>query len=113
MDTTAALAKYTAAMAQLKSHIASNQGVFDTHQQIVFKVMDAENELRDAVAEAGVGVRNNDYKVTITPQTQTWADIEEIDRIFENTGKVDKSQRDQIVKTQPRPPRISITEIQD
>lgn len=103
-----ALDKYTAAVEKRNEHITANKSVFTAHEQIVNSIIDAENELRDAVAETGAGVSNEAFRVTLVPQTQTWGDIEEVDK-FVAGGKLSKADRDQIVKTQTRPPRITIT----
>lgn len=103
-----ALDKYSSAVKELKAHISENKPVFDAHEKLTFRVIDAENELRDAVAEAGAGVSNDSHSVIIEPQTQVIADIEVIDKLIQ-AGKILVS-RDEIVKTNQRPPRITISE---
>lgn len=105
----AALEKYSNVYAELKQHQKDNQSVFTAHQNIVLRLIDAENELRDAVAEAGAGISNADHVVTHTPQTQTWADIEVLDRMVAD-GKLNADLYKEIVKTQNRPPRITVGE---
>ncbi len=109
MSKETALDKYTQAVGQMESHIELNKSVFDQHQQLVFRVMDAENELRDAVAIAGAGVSDGIHSVTITPQTQTYADIETLNA---SHGKLltDELLKN-IIKTQARPARISISKV--
>lgn len=102
-----ALDKYTSAMNQLNDHTEKNQTVFNEHKNIMLRVIDAENELRDAVAESNAGISNGAFRVTVTPQTQTWADIEAIDRLIA-AGSIPASLREAIVKTTQRPARISI-----
>lgn len=109
MSASSDLDKYSAAVAALKEHQAENKPIFDAHQKLVFNVIDAENSLRDSVAELGAGLSNGDHQVNFIPQTQTWGDIETIDQLIAE-GKIPKELRDQIVKTQPRPPRITISE---
>ncbi len=104
-----ALERYSAAVGQLKAHAEFNKPVFDTHQQLVYKVMDAENDLRDAVAEAKTGISNGIHVVNYTPQTQTYADIETLDKMIGQM--LTKEARDQIVKTVERPARVTIGEV--
>lgn len=106
-----ALEKYTKADQARKAFIEENKAVFDTQSNLVMAIIDAENELRDAVAESGKGVFNGYYKVSCVPQTQTFADIEVIDQMI-GSGIIKKELRDQIVKTNERPPRISISEVE-
>jgi len=106
---TVSLDKYSNAVNAMKAHQESNQAVFDEHKRLVLKIIDAENELRDAVAESKEGVENLYHKVTVTPQTQTFADVEEVDKAL-GAGYISQSVRDRIVKTVQRPEKISITE---
>lgn len=101
------LEKYSNAVAALKDHQAANQKVFSAHEQLLGKLIDAENELRDAVAVAARGVENGQFSVSHIPQTQTWADIDELDQLIAQ-GKIPGDVRGQIVKTQQRPARITI-----
>lgn len=107
-DSNFSLTKYTSAHKQMMEHQRNNASVFDEHKRLMLLVIDAENELRDAVDENKANVSNNDFRVTITPQTQTFADIEVIDRLIAN-GQISASLRESIVKTVQRPDRISIT----
>lgn len=97
-------------MGKLEEHQEQNKKVFDDHKKIVFDVMDAENELRDAVAEEKSQVSNALFRVTIAPQTQTYADIEVIDRLIAS-GVIPASKRGEIVKTVDRPARVNISKI--
>ena len=97
-------------MEALKDHAESNKEIFDTHQKFILNVIDSENELRDYIAETKEGESNGTHQVTIIPQTQTWADIEEIDKLIAE-GVISPSLRERIVKTQDRPARVSIREI--
>lgn len=108
MSKESALSRYSASMEALEKHQEENKAVFDNHKNLVNAVIDAENELRDALAEANEGVSDGHYRVTVTPQTQTWADIDELDRAIAE-GKASNELRTRIVKTQTRPARISIT----
>lgn len=107
-DSNFQLTKYTSAHKQMMDHQKNNSSVFDEHKRLMMLVIDAENELRDAVAENKANVSNNDFKVTVTPQTQTFADIDVIDRLIAN-GQISASLRESIVKTVPRPERITIS----
>lgn len=104
-----ALEKYSNAVARLKEHQTDNQAVFDAHKLLLNGVIDAENELRDQVAEAKLSANNEFFDVSYTPQTQTFADIEMIDQLIA-AGKIAASLRGEIVKTQDRPARITIHE---
>lgn len=110
MSAEQSLEKYGNAVRAMKDHQEDNKAVFEAHKKLMFNVIDAENEVRDAAAEAGVGVENGAYRVVVTPQTQTFADIEELDRAILE-GKATQELRNRIVKTNTRPPRITISEI--
>ena len=99
------LEKYTSTVKALEEHKEQNQAVFDTHQKFLFAVIDAENELRDEAAEAGHGTENEDFKVTVTPQTMKTYDEEKLKVVLT------QQQFDDIVKEQTRPARISISPI--
>lgn len=103
----AALDSFTRARQAVEDHVAANKPIFDAHQRLVGNVIDTENALRDAAAEAGKGLSNGTFNVTVTPQTQVFADIETIDQLIKE-GKIDPSLREKIVKTVTRPPRITI-----
>lgn len=107
MSKEAALEKYTKLVEKRNEHIKANKTVFDDHEKIVMDIIDAENDLRDAVAESKEGVSNAEFTVTVTPQKQVWADIETLDK-FVASGNITKEMRDMVVKTQDRPPKISI-----
>lgn len=106
---TGALDNYSKAVAAVKEHQAANQSVFKEHERLFLRVIDTENELRDSVAISMQNVANGDHEVTVTKQTQTWADIDTIDALIKQ-GLIDPKLRDQIIKTQERPPRIAIRE---
>lgn len=97
MSKESALSKYTNAVAAVEEHAKENKTVFESHQRLVGNVIDAENELRDAVAESGSGVSNGLFTVTYAPVTQTVFDEE----------KVRKACPDAITVNQ-RPPKITI-----
>lgn len=107
MSTQKSLEKYTKAFEALEDHRQKHIGIFDAHQALVLTLIDAENELRDDVAEGGVGIENTDFKVTITPQTQVFADVEEVDKLVKDK-LISPEIRAKIVKTNQRPPKISI-----
>jgi hypothetical protein len=102
-----ALDRYTKACEDRDLDIAQNKAVFDKHEQIVMRIIDAENELRDVVAEEKLSFSNGSFNVTFTPQTQTYGDIEALDRLIAD-GNIDKKFREALVKTISRPPRITI-----
>lgn len=108
MNAATSLEKYTKAVDAVKAHTEANSSVFTMHKSLMMQLIDAENELRDAVAEAGAGVSNAQHRVTITPQEQTWGDIETLKALEGKT--INAETIAQIVKTQKRPPRITITE---
>lgn len=93
-----ALTKYGNAVGALEAHIEANKPTFEAHQALAMKVIDAENELRDAVAEDGSGVSNMAFTVTVEPKTQTIYDEEKI-----------KATCPEAITTQQRPPRITIS----
>lgn len=107
MSKETSLEKYTKSIEALESHKRANAGVFEEHQKLVFEVIDAENELRDEVAIANAGVENNKYKVVLTPQTQTYGDIEAIEKLVADKI-ISPEIRAKIVVTTERPPRITI-----
>lgn len=125
MSKSHSLDKYSKLVAERDKHIEDNKAVFEAHEKIVFNILDVENELRDEVAEdfeslreqaktdptvrpeAEAGVSNGEYAVQVAAQTQTWADIEVIDKLIAE-GVIPASKRAEIVKTQSRPPRITI-----
>ena len=98
MSKETALSKYGNAVAALEEHIEANKPLFDRHQQLAMAVVDAENELRDAVAEDGSGVSNALYNVTIEPKTQTVYD----DALI-------KAKCPEAISTTQRPPKITIS----
>jgi hypothetical protein len=110
MDPQNSLSKYSKAVQAVKDHQEKNREVFDAHKNLLMQVIDAEGELRDAVAENGASISDESTKVTVTPQTQTWADIPTIDALI-TQGKISATLRTEIVKTQQRPPRITISEV--
>lgn len=104
----AALEKYTLAKQAIDSHLAANKPVFDAHQKLVMTLMDADNELRDAVAESGSGVSNPEFTVTVTPQTQeVWDEDLTLGALGINK---EEGIRRGLIKINERPPRISISE---
>lgn len=102
-----ALEKFTSATNALKDYQDKHEEIFAEARRLGMLIIDAENELRDDVAEAKEGVSNGAFKVSYVPQTQTWADIDVIDE-YVFIGTLKKEDRDRIVKTQDRPGRITI-----
>ena len=76
MSTQNLLEKFTEAKEKVEAHIEDNKPVFNAHQKLVMSLIDAENELRDAVAESKEGVTNGKYTVVCTPQEQVVFDEE-------------------------------------
>lgn len=103
--TQALLENYTAAVQARNDHIAQNQQVFDAHQQIVFRVIDAENALRDAVAESGEPVQNSEFAVKITETEQQVCDFDALAEL------VSPEVYAKVVKVEKRPARITISPI--
>lgn len=102
MSKESALERYTKAIEKRNEHIKTNKSVFDEHERIVGAVIDAENDLRDEVAEANAGVENTDFKVTITPQTQRVYNEDKLKQYLSGP------QFAEVVNDVTRPARISI-----
>ena len=105
MSNQSSLEKYTKSVEALNEHKAKNESVFSEHQRLLFSVIDAENELRDAVAESGEGLENEEFKVTVVPQTMKVYDEEKL-KVLLTADKFAE-----VVTEQKRPPRISITPV--
>ncbi len=104
-----ALDKYTRAKEMLDAHIRNNKELFDKHQSYVLAVIDAENDLRDAVAIAKEGVQNEEYNVVYTPQSQTIIDEE---KVLKALGKTREAAiADGLIEVVERPARISIKQL--
>lgn len=103
------LEKYSKAVAELKAHQSQNAGVFEEHQNLLFKVMDAENELRDHVAATKQGEKGLDHEVTVVEQTQ---EVFAEDKVLSALGLTRQGAIDRgIIEVNQRPPRISIKEV--
>lgn len=110
------LDRFIAAREAVLESVEKNKAVFDAHQALVMRLMDAENDLRDEAAlaeglkkgEPTVLASQGGYSVTATPVEQTWADIDELDRAIAE-GQATNELRARIVKTQQRPTRVSIS----
>ena len=101
------LNNYTKAYNDMIAFQEANKTVFDQNKKNLFAFMDAENALRDDIEVTQAGCENDTHVVTVTPQTQTWADIDTLDS-YVAKGIITKAIRDDIVKTQKRPSRVSI-----
>lgn len=82
------LKNYEDAISRRDQHIKENKGVFDEHQNIVFRVMDAENALFDEVAmnkysKETVVATGEKYKVVYIPQKQEVIDREMIAKMIQ------------------------------
>lgn len=104
-------AKYAGAKDAIKEHIIDNQRVFSDHEALVGKLIDAENDLRDAAAESGKSEIFGTIKVTVTPQTQ---EVWDEDRTLAGL-KVSKEQAIEagFLKINERPARIQISEVKE
>ena len=102
MTKESSLEKYTQAIERRNAHIEANKNIFNAHEQIVMQVIEAENELRDAVAEANAGVSNGEYTVTIEPQARRQYNEEKMKQYLSGP------QFAEVVNDIQRPPRISI-----
>lgn len=102
-----ALERYEKAVEAQKNHIRANQSIFSTHEQLAYQIIDAENYLRDVIAEEKEGVIGSDFTVIYTPQTQTYADIDVIDNLIAG-GIIPQARRAEIVKTVERPAKVFI-----
>jgi hypothetical protein len=111
MNQTTALQQYTTAVENLKAHQEGNEVVFKEHARLLGLVLDARNQVEDAVAESGVGLENGMHRVTVTPMTQTIVDPDDLKAHAGQT--LTPELIDQLVKTQNRPPRITINEMRE
>lgn len=103
-----ALQKYTLVKQEVLDHIEANQPVFSAHEKIVGRLIDAENELRDAVADAKQGISNESVIVTYTPQSQTFVDP---DAVRARQGQVLTPQViSELIVTTERPARVTISQ---
>ena len=94
--------KYTNAIDAQKDHMSNNPEVFKENNRLVMAIIDAENELRDAVAESGTGVSNGSFNVTITPVAQRIYNEDKLHEFLSPT------QFAQVVNDVTRPARITI-----
>lgn len=105
MSTENALEKYTVAIKARDRHFEANKPVFEAHEKFVNDIIDAENDLRDQVAESNKGVENGEYKVIVAPQTQRVYDEEKLKALLT------KEQFAMVVKDNPRPAKITIKKL--
>lgn len=101
-----ALNNYSNIVAELKEHEQANEGVFSKHKSIVMRMVDADNAVRDAAAEAGEGASNATHRVTVTPQTQKTFNEPAILALASKGVDITG-----IISEHTRPPRITIGEI--
>ncbi len=106
------IANYISAKEALKKHQEANPDVFRVNQTLLFALMKAEDEVKDQSAMESASGAYKNIAVTYTPQTQTYADIDEIDALIVQ-GIIPQGYRANIVKTVTRSPRISIREIEE
>lgn len=87
-------------MDALADHEARNPEVFKEHQRLAMAAIDADNALRDAVAESGSGISNGSFNVTVTPHSMTVYDEDIV-----------RAKCPEAIKTQERPARITIGKV--
>jgi hypothetical protein len=102
MSKESALEKCTKAIEKRNRFIEDNKAVFNGYEKIGGEIIDAENELRDAVAEANTGVSNAEFTVTVTPQTQRVYNEDKLKQFLSGPQFADA------VNDVTRPPKISI-----
>lgn len=107
------LERYTKAFEALHEDIAENQNVFKPHERLVGMLIDAENDLRDAVVEQGITEPFSDgsFNVSVTPQTQTTYNEEGILAKLGMTKEAAIAAG--LITVTERPPRISISKIRN
>lgn len=99
------LQKFTAAREALQNHIDKNPTFYAENTRLVGAIIDAENELRDDAAVAGVGTENASYKVVVTPITMKTFDEEKIKSALAGNPAL----LAECIKDQTRPARITIS----
>lgn len=99
---------YSNTVDAIKLHVEENKAVFDAHQKLVMRQIDADAVLRDAAVVTG-SLSNGRHDVTVTPQTMTYGDVEAIDDLIAH-GLISPGLRDRIVKTIERPAHVRIGE---
>ncbi|MGZ8880290.1 MAG: hypothetical protein ACXW1N_08255 [Halobacteriota archaeon] len=109
MSATTLLDNYTNAKHAIEDHIEKHKDIFNAHQQIVFRLIDAEEALREAVDETGEEVSNGEYRVTITPQENEVCNFEKLDELIATKQIPDI--RNLIVQKNVRRPRITISPV--
>jgi hypothetical protein len=105
-----ALEKYTNAVDARNEHMEANKPVFDSHQKLVFAVIDAENELRDEVAgmqglptdKNSLVAKNASYEIYFAPQTQRVYDDELLSKLLS------PEELTKVIKEIPRPTKTII-----
>lgn len=107
-DTTALLQRYADATHAIERHAEAHKDIFDQHKRLVMSQIDADNALRDAIAESGQGASNGEFTVAIIPQEQDVCDFAKLDELVAG-GVITNEVRQLIVKKQTRPPRITIS----
>lgn len=74
------------------------------------KVIDAENALRDAVAETKEGISNGAHRVTVTPKQNTITDYIELKQLVAK-GRITQEEYDKVIHVQERPPQIVVGDV--
>ena len=113
MSTQTKLEKYSEAVERRNEHVKENAKVFEAHEKLVYAVIEAENELRDEVAEMQGLAQDKEtivatgmtHKVIYIPQTQRVYDEDAIKRLLTSAQILE------VVKDNPRPPKIVIRNI--
>lgn len=99
------LEKYEAAVRAVKKHQDDNFAVFSHHNKLFLNVVDAENELRDYIAEAKINEKGSTHEVTYLDQKQEVVDMDKLKSYL----PIEKYT--EIVTINQRPPRITIKEL--
>lgn len=110
-DASNALLKFTNATETVRDFERENDTVFGMHRRLGMAVIDARNELDDAVAESGTALENHKFRVTVTPQTMTTYDEA---KILAKLGITrEQAVAEGYIKEQVRPARITVSEKRD
>lgn len=102
------LENYIAAYNALQNHKEANEQVFKEHEQILMRLIDAENELRDYVAITKQPETSAGFTVTVENQKQEVFDEEATLRALKMTKE--QAIEAKILQVNERPPRIRINQ---
>lgn len=102
------LERYAVAEKAVLDHIEENKQLFDAHQQLVLRMMDARSALEDAVIESKEGVSDGIFTVTLVPQP-SYLDTEAVKKMIGEGGSIDKVGLEAMITSSARAPRVSIS----